>query len=394
MLLQLLILFHLKDTKEWTEEEGRIIIDGEETFYTFGRSLGIPGDYNNDGYNDLVVAGGYEKSYAGVYMFFGGEQISLMPDMILNPQIGSHGSYFGYPVTSCGDINDDGYSDLALGAGSMSNGKSLVYFGGPNYDSYDDLILHNPSANGRNFGIFTAQLEGDFNNDGIPDLAHYNPYDSIGGMVNIYTGGENMDNYVDLFLSDSTIITQLRNIEFISDFTEKGKSDLIIMSAYNDPNLLMFTGCNENKEGVDYIFKSKLSKTISVASGDFNNNGIVDVLTGIPWSAANGWAPTGVVQRYVSPIMTNVDEEESQKVLDELTISPNPANTQIEVEFKSNLKESITVTICNLAGTEVYRTDSESNTSKIINLTHLKSGVYIVSILSPRNIICKKIVKI
>jgi len=386
----------MPDVVDWRNAEA--ILDGfEDDHIAYGRSLAMPGDYNNDGYNDLLAGGGdvYNGGDKGVDMYFGGDPFAHEPGMTIGSSIG-YGNYsFGYPITSCGDINNDGYRDFTLGAGGLQsdNGKSLIYFGGPSYNTTQDMVLDNPTVDGRHFSTFTPKIEGDFNNDGIPDLAHYDPYDTLGASVYIYKGGQNMDNTIDLYLSDTARLNQLRSIEYVPDFSEKNKSDIILMSGYNEPDLLLFTGCDHNKTTVDYVFKNNLRKVGSVASGDFNNDGHIDLFVGNSNSAADGWAPCGVVQHYVSPLMVGTDEEPMENDAS-FSIAPNPANSQIEVVYNSKYKESITITICNLAGTVVYKMNGESNESNTININHLKSGVYFVSIHSTERTQRKKIVKV
>ena len=384
----------IPDVVDWRDAEA--ILDGfEDDYIAYGRSLAIPGDYNNDGYNDLIVGGGQSYTSDGVYMYFGGDQFANEPEMTFISSIGYGNYYFGYPITSCGDINDDGFRDFTLGAGSLqnSNGKSLIYFGGPLYHITQDMVLDNPSVDGRNFGTFTPRIEGDFNHDGIPDLAHYDPYDTLGASVYIYKGGQSMDNTIDLYLSDTGRLKQLRSIEYVPGFSEKNKSDIILLSVYNAPDLLLFTGCDHNKTEVDYIFKNNLRNVGSVASGDFNNDGHIDVFAGNYNSAVAGWAPCGVVQHYISPMLVGTNEEPTENATS-FSIAPNPANDYIVVTYTSNSIEEITITICNLAGAEVCKMNGESNESTIVSINHLKSGVYIVSILSNGKAERKKIVKI
>lgn len=384
----------MPDVVDWRDAE--IILDGYAGDYTsYGRSLAIPGDYNNDGYNDLLAGGG--QSYngtKGVDLYFGGNQFANNPSITIGSSIGYGNYYFGYPITSCGDIDDNGYRDFTLGAGSLQGdkGKSLVYFGSYFYDSIQDMVLDNPTAGGRSFGTFTPRNEGDFNNDGVPDLAHYDPYNDE-ATIYIYKGGKNMDNTIDLFLSDAERLNQLRYIEYVPDFTEKNKSDIVIMSAYNDPNLFLFTGSDHDKTEVDYIFKNNLRNASSVASGDFNNDGHTDLLVGNSNSAAAGWIPCGVVQHYTSPIMVGTNNESIENSTT-LTIAPNPTKDNIEVIYNSSVNEEITITIYTLTGSEVYKTHGESNKSNTINLTRFKSGVYIVNILSGGKAERMKIVKV
>lgn len=42
-------------------QDASVVLDGSERFYDFGMNMAIVGDYNADGYNDLVVGGGKHK---------------------------------------------------------------------------------------------------------------------------------------------------------------------------------------------------------------------------------------------------------------------------------------------------------------------------------------------
>ncbi len=378
----------MPDVVDWNDAVA--VLDGPDSFTAFGYSLGIPGDYNNNGYNDLVAGGGWSSPTHGTYMYYGGQQFPLTPSIVLNASPYGNGSNFGFPVTSCGDVNNDGFRDIALGAGDI--GKSVVYYGGPNSNSTQNLSLNNPTPGGRNFGIFTAKLEGDFNDDGYPDLAHYDAYDPIGGELYIYKGGPDIDNDIDLFLSDTNRLVQLRMIEYIADFSIKGRSDIILLSGYGDPNPLLFTGCDYNKDEVDFILKNTLYGIGSIASGDFNNDGYTEVLAGTSGSPANGWAPTGVVSFYTSPFMVGT-EDKPYKDEALLKVDPNPAHSEIKVVYKTKKTENITISICNISGKEVEKVMAVSNTDITINISTLPLGVYILYIHASGKVLSKKVVK-
>src|SRR4029078_84078 len=61
---------------------------------------------------------------------------------------GVPGSHFGSSVSSAGDVNNDGYDDAIIGApgyGSDS-GRAFIFFGGVNFDIAPDLILMSDAA--------------------------------------------------------------------------------------------------------------------------------------------------------------------------------------------------------------------------------------------------------
>ena len=94
-----------------------------------GNQLGKGGDVNNDGYSDFIV--GYDNyvnsqglMVGSASIYFGGPVIDTVPKVVLT---GEHQwDQFGYYVSVLGDINGDGYSEIAIGA--------------PNYPDYNNPL--------------------------------------------------------------------------------------------------------------------------------------------------------------------------------------------------------------------------------------------------------------
>ncbi len=112
-----------------------------------GRSVSTAGDFNGDGFDDLII-GSYAADPNGQdsgasYLLFGkasgfGASINLAEltsseGLLLNGPVA--GDAFGKSVSSAGDINDHGFDDLIIGApfgdGIIPNtGVGYVIFGG------------------------------------------------------------------------------------------------------------------------------------------------------------------------------------------------------------------------------------------------------------------------
>ena len=172
--------------------------DAEESF---GSSLSSAGDINNDGFDDIIVGADYHNNMFGrAYIYFGG----TAPDNISDKIIDSNSeSFFGCSVSGCGDINDDGIDDLIIGAEGYNdyNGQCYIYLGDSNLDIVSDLNL---SGFGDGAGFGNSVSGGDINNDGFNDIvigSYY--YDNQKGKVEIYFGGINIENIPDLIISEN-----------------------------------------------------------------------------------------------------------------------------------------------------------------------------------------------
>ncbi|CAN5579083.1 hypothetical protein BH10BAC5_BH10BAC5_20270 [soil metagenome] len=147
-----------------------VILTGEAINNSFGSSVSGAGDVNGDGYSDIIVgAKGYSSNTGRAYLYHGNSTgINTTPTTTLTGEAVSN--YFGYSVSDVGDLNNDGYSDIIVGAYgySSSTGRAYIYFGGPIMDNTADVIL-NGSAAGDQFG-YSVSDAGDVNGDDYSDI--------------------------------------------------------------------------------------------------------------------------------------------------------------------------------------------------------------------------------
>ena len=144
-----------------------------------GRSIFF-GDINGDGYEDIAIGAMYYSSYTGrVYIVHGtaagipGGSVSAIASTIFTGEGTTND--LGRSVV-VGDINGDGYADIAMGADYYNNQQGQVYIfygsaGGittpANIATEADVVLTGAAISNR-FGYSLAM--GDINRDGCMDL--------------------------------------------------------------------------------------------------------------------------------------------------------------------------------------------------------------------------------
>jgi len=156
----------------------------------FGFAVSFAGDINLDGFDDMIVAGTQGGANNGGYaQVLSGQDGSVL----LTVDGKSDGDLFGRSVSAAGDVNNDGYPDLIVGATRDDNngaesGSARIISG------LDGSQLHEFSGDAsRDFFGEAVSGAGDVNGDGIPDFIIGAPF-----------GGANDGGYARVFVSDLT----------------------------------------------------------------------------------------------------------------------------------------------------------------------------------------------
>ncbi|MDB4929754.1 MAG: putative integrin-like protein [Myxococcaceae bacterium] len=139
-----------------------------------GRSWGTTSDFNGDGYADVVVGAPGANGGAGrVHIYRGSATgVGATPSQTLNGPVGSGGS-FGGAVACAGDVNGDGFADLVVGSQtpSLADGHAYIYLGGVSgVSASPSLALSDPGGSNGGFG-YSVTNAGDLNGDGYADIA-------------------------------------------------------------------------------------------------------------------------------------------------------------------------------------------------------------------------------
>ncbi|MCX6638863.1 MAG: FG-GAP-like repeat-containing protein [bacterium] len=150
-------------------------------------------DFNHDGKKDLIVGNDEEyqpNHWGAIYVYWGGEQISNVPNKMLVSQFGEG---VGNGLLGC-DLNGDGYEDVASCCPGWNWGKTFIWLGGQYADTLYDCYIERSGYQNR-FGA--SQISCDVNGDGVDDLIIGEPgYYFHQGRIHVVLGDTSLHQSV------------------------------------------------------------------------------------------------------------------------------------------------------------------------------------------------------
>jgi hypothetical protein len=165
-----------------------------------GHDFACAGDVNHDGYDDVIVqergARRDGRVVSAVYLYLGSPTGLGSRPVWTRFGTGDH-TYFGDGLAGIGDVNGDGYDDVAIGETVAEHpyteeGAVYVFLGGPNGLSAEPQRVIYGGAVKAHLG-WSVRRAGDINHDGYADLLVGLPYRAgrsrENGEVRLYLGG-------------------------------------------------------------------------------------------------------------------------------------------------------------------------------------------------------------
>jgi hypothetical protein len=377
-----------------------VVFTGEAGVDYFGYSVSTAGDVNHDGFSDVIVgaysndAGGFDVGRA--YIYFGGTSMDNIADVIFTGE--AEFDRFGNSVAAAGDVNQDGFSDVIVGAegsdaGGFDAGRAYLYFGGASMDSIADVIFAGEESGDR-FGISVAAA-GDVNHDGFSDVivgADDNGFDV--GRACLYLGGSSMDNIADVrFAGEESSDDFGFSVSAAGDVNHDGFSDVIIGAHGNNASgfdvgrayLYLGGASMDNIADVNFTGEASVDRfggSVSTA-GDVNHDGFADVIIGAEGNCAVGYKMGRAYVYAGSAITVGVEDKENELPgrCHLFQNYPNPFNPTTTIRFSLPRREHVTLKIFDLLGKEVatlVEGDLEPGEHAVIfNGNGLSSGVYL-----------------
>ncbi|MCT4635319.1 MAG: integrin alpha [Rickettsiales bacterium] len=269
------------DLMSITIDQGFYII-GDNYNDQSGRTVSSLGDFNNDGYDDVVIGAPFALSNKGKsYVIYGNKTINANIDLSnIDAELGmeiigslSNGN-LGSSLSGAGDVNNDGYSDVIIGANSASpksfhEGVSYVLFGHP--EKYSQLSLGSLTEaqgyrlTGDNYNDVSGNDVGgggDLNNDGYDDVIISAPFvdtgldDNVGRVYIIYGSASSISReidgggvYIGTSLNEDFIIDSLSDVTLTG-----GKGNDLFTVKPNSNTQTIITDFDKDNERIDLSF--------------------------------------------------------------------------------------------------------------------------------------------
>ncbi len=285
----------------------------------FGCSVATAGDVNGDGFSDVIVGArtydnGQERG--GMAFVYHGSSAGLSSSPDWTAQGNQVDAWFGCSVSTAGDVNGDGFSDIIVGMplyenGQVAEGAAFVYHGSPSGLSADPAWIAESNKISAEFGESVATA-GDVNGDGFSDVIVGSAL--IKGKAFVYHGSAlGLSTNADWIAEGDQTSAQFgKHVAAAGDVNGDGYGDVIVgAQVYSN---------GHDAEGKAFVYHGSASGLSAVpawtaegdqdhayfggsvgSAGDINGDGYCDVIVGAK-AYDNGQRSEGAVFVYYGSV--------------------------------------------------------------------------------------------
>ena len=176
----------LSSTPNWSVTTG--------DFHTFNAATSA-GDVNGDGYSDVIVGEPFNGNNGEVFLYYGAQSgLSITPDWSWTFELTENDYELGTALSSGGDINRDGYSDVIIMSNSQSWGLNAYVFYGSSSGLGNSYLFSLQST--QNLVFSEVKTAGDVNGDGYSDIIVSASSDFYEDVENDDFGWSRLDGFV------------------------------------------------------------------------------------------------------------------------------------------------------------------------------------------------------
>ncbi|MCZ6687995.1 MAG: integrin alpha [Planctomycetota bacterium] len=327
----------------------------------FGASVSSAGDVNGDGYDDVIIgAWGWDSGSnfdeGKAYVYHGGPSGLATTAAWEAEPADQTIAWFGFSVSSAGDVNADGFDDVIIGAprwdgpSNQDEGKVYVYHGGPSglattaaweADPTDDTA----AAYGR-----SVSSAGDVNGDGYDDVIIGSSWTDASyhgeGRAYVYHGGPSglaTTAAWELDPTDQGGADFGFSVSSAGDVGGDGFDDVIVGARGWD-------SASNADEGKAFVYHGGLGGLATSAAweadptdqtiawfghwvssaGDVNGDGYDDVIIGAPrWDSASS---TSEGRAYVYPGAADAPAQGCQPQFPNSDVKVTPLSQRVQIE--------------------------------------------------------------
>ncbi|ACT94361.1 FG-GAP-like repeat-containing protein [Dyadobacter fermentans] len=392
------------------------IIENNVSQASMGHSVSGAGDLNGDGFSDIVVFCAVTQANEGTTLVYYGSSSGINSNSPKSTLTVGQPAYYGNSVSSAGDFNGDGYGDLIVGAvnySPISSGAAFMFFGSATGLYSQTPVKFESNVANSQMGTSVA-CAGDVNGDGYSDILIGAPFYNSKGSVFLYKGNNGAGTRNNLRLYNSNLTTPINHTQFAQNnfgaglyaksFLGRNKAKLVwetkpanqgfskgsnnsitnstqSTSAQNAYSNLGLAGIelknviNKQGAGTKVRIRVKYDPVLALTGQTYS-----------PWrylpAYLIGSSTAPVPEQPDNDILETTKKKATMELNDEsseqIVIYPNPASDQLNVKVK-NPELVRTMKILDFNGTAVYQATGFKST---IDISRFLDGIYIVLVIN------------